>query len=308
MRTLQSNKSTPTPPKESNVRVGTRATVSQFKGVDTIYFASEHGQAPSEPLALNAVTPRAGWHGEAFWIHQNSIFNARTFFQVGPVLPSDGTLTAFRGTTEAGRSRLCRPSPGRNGRFVAWSTAMCSFPSPASVRRWRQTRQSGHRSTISERLPKGVAESPDFDPRALNTNSPQRIDDLDGTVSALTVILLEADCRLPTPCRARRPMPFSSLPGRIRTPTFIANVSVPRSETAVTGHGTGLSRFGFGRIRSLLTPEPNAVGPRVKLGLSIRGVRTGQPFSRQPHIEQLSIWIADVSLAAVPTLFVWGGD
>ena len=88
--------------KESNIRVGTRATASQFAALDSNYYAAEHGQPASEPLALPVIAPRVGWHGEAFWNHQNSVLNARTFFQVGPVLPSRRNSYGFRGTLDAG--------------------------------------------------------------------------------------------------------------------------------------------------------------------------------------------------------------
>src|SRR5262245_6463179 len=73
--------------KEMNIRVGTRATVSQFNSFESTHFAAEHGQPASDSLLLPSVTTRDGWHSELFANHQNSVFNARTFFQVGPVLP-----------------------------------------------------------------------------------------------------------------------------------------------------------------------------------------------------------------------------
>ena len=88
--------------KEANIRVGTRATVSQFSALDSTYYAAEHGQVAAELLAPTATSRRTGWHGEAFWNHQNSVFNARTFFQVGPVRPSRRNVYGFRGTADAG--------------------------------------------------------------------------------------------------------------------------------------------------------------------------------------------------------------
>src|SRR5437773_4779454 len=39
---------------------------------------------------------RGGWHGELFEVLQNSVFNARTFFQVGPVKPSRQNQYGFQ--------------------------------------------------------------------------------------------------------------------------------------------------------------------------------------------------------------------
>lgn len=52
--------------KESNIRIGTRATASQFAALDSSYYAAEHGQPASEPLALPVIAPRVGWHRGSF--------------------------------------------------------------------------------------------------------------------------------------------------------------------------------------------------------------------------------------------------
>lgn len=74
--------------KEANVRVGTTATAVAEPLAETHYFAAEHGRPAGEMLMLRPVAAPSSWHGEGFWSHQNSIFNARTFFQVGSVKPS----------------------------------------------------------------------------------------------------------------------------------------------------------------------------------------------------------------------------
>src|SRR5262249_44005632 len=43
---------------------------------------------PGETAIMRQTAPLSGWHGEAFDFLQNSIFNARKFFQAGPVQPS----------------------------------------------------------------------------------------------------------------------------------------------------------------------------------------------------------------------------
>src|SRR5688572_32788422 len=44
--------------KEANIRVGTRATVSQFTSLEGTHFATEHGQAPSEALLVRSEERR----------------------------------------------------------------------------------------------------------------------------------------------------------------------------------------------------------------------------------------------------------
>ncbi len=52
---------------------------------ETNYYAAEHGQPASEISVLAKPRLAPDWHAEIFESHRNSIFNARTFFQVGPV-------------------------------------------------------------------------------------------------------------------------------------------------------------------------------------------------------------------------------
>ena len=73
--------------KELNIRLGTTATIVSEFGVDRGYFGSEYGKPPVPPV--HAAPGRgAGFHGDVFWRHNNSVFSARSFFQVGRVLPA----------------------------------------------------------------------------------------------------------------------------------------------------------------------------------------------------------------------------
>ena len=73
--------------KELNIRLGTTATLATEFAVDRGYFGSEYGKPPTPPV--HAPPGRAaGFHGEAYWRHNNSVFSARSFFQVGAVLPA----------------------------------------------------------------------------------------------------------------------------------------------------------------------------------------------------------------------------
>jgi hypothetical protein len=72
---------------ELNTRVGTTATIVPEFQADRGYFSAEYGNARrSQILAL----PQSGncWLGNIFWTHNNSVFNARSFFQVGGVRPA----------------------------------------------------------------------------------------------------------------------------------------------------------------------------------------------------------------------------
>ncbi len=73
--------------KELNSRLGTTTTIVQEFQADRNFFTAEIGNAPKGGFA---VTPQngSGTHGTLFWTHQNSLFTARSFFQVGKVQPA----------------------------------------------------------------------------------------------------------------------------------------------------------------------------------------------------------------------------
>lgn len=73
--------------KELNIRLGTTATLVEEFTVDRGYFGSEYGKPPTAPVHI-PLGRSGGFHGDLFWRHNNSIFSARSFFQVGPVQPA----------------------------------------------------------------------------------------------------------------------------------------------------------------------------------------------------------------------------
>lgn len=73
--------------REVNMRVGTTATIVEEFRPDRDYFSAEYGGSEKAPIH---VQPQTGFgiHGDLFWNHNNSVFSARSFFQVGGVKPS----------------------------------------------------------------------------------------------------------------------------------------------------------------------------------------------------------------------------
>src|SRR3954451_3313087 len=70
--------------KELNIRLGATATIIEVFRPERSYFSSEFGNAPGALLDV-APTNRGAVHGTLFESHRNSIFSARSFFQVGGV-------------------------------------------------------------------------------------------------------------------------------------------------------------------------------------------------------------------------------
>ena len=168
--------------KESNVRVGTRATASQFTGLDTEHFAVEHGQPATEALATPALSP-------ASWLAWRSILEPpEQHFQCPYLLSSRSRIAIAAELIRISRQHRSRPTrisdvqriatedPGMvNGNvLVPLASERSPLATDPAVRAIVQRFLNAYPAELPNR--------PDFDPRALNTNAPQRIDEIDGTM------------------------------------------------------------------------------------------------------------------------------
>ncbi len=160
--------------KELNIRLGTTATLVRELDPERNYFAAEYGVSPSAPLHL-AGPKGAGLHGQLFFRHLNSIFSARSFFQVGDVLPARENEFGFglslpewrktRVQVEASR-RLLRGQVNGNVQVPLLSERTPLTTDPA---------EAAFVSRLLSAYPAQAPNRPDIDPRMLNTNSPQSI-------------------------------------------------------------------------------------------------------------------------------------
>ena len=80
--------------KEIIVRMGATATLIQDFQAEKRYFGAEFGNDPSEPIHVQSSAAPA-FHGTLYWSHNNSVFNARSFFQVGDVKPAHSNDYGF---------------------------------------------------------------------------------------------------------------------------------------------------------------------------------------------------------------------
>jgi len=255
--------------KEANIRLGDNVTIVSEAPVEASYYATEHGRPPGDSPLLRAPALLRQWHGELFEWHQNSVFNARTFFQVGGVKPSHrnsyggrftGGLGKFADFTANVSERKIRGMV--NGNVLA----------PLASERTPLATDPAVRAVVARFLaayPAGLPNRQDYDPRALNTNAPQRIDETD------------ADLRLDRAAGARGKLSAFYALSRQRVDAFQlvagqnpdtdihahrARLTYRRTVSGATDLALGLT---FNRVRSALLPEPNAVGPRVRLGFQI---------------------------------------
>jgi hypothetical protein len=157
--------------------------------------------------------------------------------------------------------------------------------------------------------PGALPNRPDFDSRALNTNSPQRIDETDGSL------------RLDRAAGAKSRLAASHASGRQNIRAFQL-VAGQNPDTQIHTHRARLAwrqtftktsdmalGFAFTRVKSVLLPEARALGPRVRIGFQIEELG---PDSQFPIDRALNTFRAGAvftrTAAGSRHTITWGGD
>ena len=160
--------------KELNIRLGTTATIVSEFAVDRGYFGSEYGKPPVPPV--HAPPGRAGgFHGDAFLRHNNSVFSARSFFQVGGVQPARENFYGVNLASPAGPLGAVTLGVSQNKiRGNVNGNVLVPLPEErTALARDPATRSVAQR--ILDAYPDVPPNRPDIAARALNTNSLQSI-------------------------------------------------------------------------------------------------------------------------------------
>ena len=249
--------------KEANVRLGNRVQIVTEAPVEASYFASEQGNPASPTVFLATPQKIANWHGELYHRHQNSVFNARTFFQVGGVQPSRQNSFGGRATGSLGPLGALTVNLGQravrgmvNGNIlVPLLSERTPLTSDPAKRVWINRIFAAYPTAAPNRL--------DFDPRALNTNSPQRIDATDFDVRLDKVVSAFYS-------RSHQHIDAFQLVAGQNPNTTLNNhtgrLTWRRALSPTFNLQTGIT---FQRNVALLVSPPNAVGPRVRFGYQI---------------------------------------
>lgn len=259
--------------KEANVRLGNRVQILTESPVEVSTFAGEQGNAASAQPFLAAPAKISNWHGELYHRHQNSIFNARAFFQVGGVKPSRQNSFGGRATGSVGKlgnltvnlgQRLVRGMVNGNVLVPLFSERTPLTTDPAK-RAWI--------NRIFAAYPAEAPNRPDFDPRALNTNSPQRINATDFDVR------LDKKELSGFYSRSQQQIDAFQLVAGQNPDTTLANqtgrLTWRRALSPTFNLQTGIT---FQRNVSLLVSPPGAVGPRVRFGYQIEELGPDSTF------------------------------
>jgi len=259
--------------KELNQRIGASATIVESFEVDKEYFGTVYGGSPLTPPHVSAAAD-TGVHGRLYYGHNNSIFSARSFFQAGSVAPTRENeygfgigLPSWKGgfLTLDGSQQKIRGSV--NGNVLT----------PSLEERTPLATDPATRAIVASILAAYPAERPnrtDIDPRALNLNAPQLIDNdsagiqLDQAAGAGDRLLFRYRFT------AQGVEAFQLVAGQnpdTRTKSHDARVTWLRER------GEAVTRVSarFGRVGSLLTPDQSWTGPLISAGSAISRLGSG---------------------------------
>lgn len=266
--------------KELNLRLGVVATIVQDFRVDRGYFGSEFGNAPTSVLHV-APARWSGFHGNLYYTHQNSIFSARSFFQVGGVKPARENDYGFRFQVRLWRGGFLQLD-GSQDRMRGNVNGNVLVPKPDE--RTPLATDPAVRALVARFLSAYPAELPnrtDINARALNTNSPQVINNNNGGLRLDQALGSRDRLVALYQFTAQHVEAFELVAGQNpNTDTKSHRSRLTWNRTWSPTMVTELSA-GFDRIGSLLVPEKNAVGVMVSIsGLETLGPQGSIPIDR----------------------------
>ena len=265
--------------RELNSRVGTTATIIEEFRPERGYYAAEYGNAPRNPVHVQAQRG-AGVHGNLFWTHNNSVFTARSFFQVGSVLPARQNQFGGQIGTELWKGAFfnANVSKDRNRGNVNGNVLV-----PLLSERTPLTNDPATRAIVERLLgayPLLAPNRPDIAVRALNTNSLQSTD-TNLASGQLNQKLREKDTLV---------FRYGFTGQEVDSFQFVKgqnpNTSNKNHNARITWNRawspftiTDVS-MGFDRTGTLLVPAEGAVGPVFLNGLQMLGPNSNIPIDR----------------------------
>jgi hypothetical protein len=266
--------------KELNIRLGTTATIVREFSPVSGYFGSEFGNAPRAAFTVPAAL-KAGFHGRLFENHLNSVFSARSFFQVGDVKPARENEYGFNFGVNAWRNaKLFVDASQQKIRGIVNGNVLVPKPDE----RTPLATDPATRAIVARLLAAYPAELPnrtDINARALNTNAPQAIDNNQANLRLDQSLSTRDQLALQYQFTSQSVDAFQLVAGQnpdTQTKSHLARLAWTRSWTARTVSSVVLS---YDRLTSLLLPEPNAVGNFVSpAGLTSLGPDGTIPLDR----------------------------
>ncbi len=251
--------------RDSNQRLGVTATIVNEFASDRSHFGTEYGNDASEALHVSpSIASQV--HGRVYESHLNSIFSARSFFQVGGVKPARENEYGVELLAPLWR-KASLTVQGSQSKIRGMVNGNVLIPLPGE--RTPLTTDPEIRPLVERIFSAFPAEAPnrtDIDPRMLNRNSPQRINgntlggQFDQAIGERDTITLRHEYSY-------------------RTVDAFQFVAGQNPDTTTRSHESRLSwtrqwspetvlqaSFGFDRVGALVVPEPNNIGPSFNIG------------------------------------------
>lgn len=239
--------------KEMNIRLGATATIVGEFLPDRKYFGAELGSRGAPPIHAPS-NPPGSTHGSLFWNHNNSIFSARSFFQVGDVRPArENNYGATLNTSLWRNASLSLNASQNKQRGQVNGNVLV----PLAGERTPLTADPRLRPIVLNFLaayPAGLPNRTDIAARALNTNSPQFINTDAATVQLDQRFASKDRLSLRYAFTAQNVDAFQFVAGQnpdTDTRSHSARLTWSRAWSAAT---TMDATAGFDRLGSLLLP------------------------------------------------------
>ena len=294
--------------RELTQRMGTTATVVSEFEIDQRYFATEFGQ-PAKRSSHQLASKADGVHGNLYWTHQNSIFSSRSFFQFGGVKPARDNSYGFAigAPLWSGASLTLNASQVRSRGNVNGNVLV-----PTAEERTPLTNDPAARAIVQRILdayPIELPNLPERDPRLLNTNDIQSIDNDRGGVTLDQLVGGRDRLTLRYSFTGQRVEAFQLVGGQ-NPDTTTKNHDVkltwnrswsPATITDVT--------VGYERVGSLIVPDETSVGPLILTGFvwEFLGPGSNIPIdrarnrfeygARARHVRGNHLWTAGAEIA-----------
>lgn len=265
--------------RENNIRVGATATIIDEFRPERGYFSTEYGNAIRNPIHAQ-LQRGGGFHGSLFWSHNNSVFSARSFFQVGPVKPTRENQYGIQLGTALWKGSFLslNLSQTQVRGFVNGNVLI-----PLLSERTPLTTDPAVRNVVQRLLdayPNVAPNRPDIASRALNTNSPQ----------STSMNLASGQLNQRIDGRNSLVLRYSFTGQQIQAFQFVKGQN---PDTDNKGHAARITwnriwspatlldvSIGFDRTGILLLPTADAVGPIFVNALQMLGPQSNIPIDR----------------------------
>ncbi|MBZ2178502.1 MAG: hypothetical protein K7J47_12425 [Acidobacteria bacterium] len=260
--------------KESNIRLGTTATAITEFNAATRYYGAEFGLAPSGGLHLTPARAAKAIHGNLQWTHANAAVAARSFFQVGGVLPARQNILAGRLTAPLWKNAVLGLDGAEDNRsgYVNGNILV-----PLASERSCLATEAAACAIINRFLRAWPALEPnrtDIAARFLNTNAAQALKTT-STTARLDQVLGKHRLAARHTWTHQDIDAFQLVAGQnpdTTTKSHDARLTWTYTRSARTVLDATAA---FSRNRTLLVPEPNAVGPQVLIGTAFEKLGPG---------------------------------